>query len=129
MPGEQNVARVFVLTAYLMIAGMGVFAFIASPSAMQEETSSILRIVWAIFLFTGGILGAAGSLTRKAVGELFGAPLAMAAQLMYVVPILYRVARGSIPITGAIIACMLLAMAALLAARWAVTFRLFRAKE
>lgn len=129
MPGEHNVARTFVLLAYAMIAVMGAVAFIASPSAMQEETTSILRIVWAVFLSAGGVLGLTGSAMRRAWGEVFGAPLAVGGLLMYVVPVLYRVARGSIPITGVIIAAMLLAMSALLTARWVVSYRLFRSRE
>lgn len=129
MPSEHNVARVFVLVAYAMITIMGAVAFIASPSAMQEETTSILRIVWAVFLSSGGVLGFTGSMMRRAWGELFGAPLAVGGLLMYVVPVLYRVVRGSIPITGVIIAAMLLAMSALLTARWVVSYRLFRPRE
>lgn len=103
-------------TGYALLALAGVAAMIWPSPSVTEAGGQWWAAVWASLLIIGGMTSAYGSVRQHYRWEYAGLPALISVWVVYAMAAFSLVAVGMIDRVAS--ACALLAVAALLAARW-----------
>lgn len=120
-PGRFRVwfrAYGFATISYSLFGVAGVLAFFVPSPSLKGQGGVVVLYVWAIVCLLGSVAALVGLLYQIGVAKLLGAALCAAASLIWCTAlVLQTVNSGNVAALSA--ACLIGALAGLLAQRWA----------